>query len=1275
MAQFELALLGSPSFRAQGERVRFATRKAQALLIYLAVEAVPVTREKLVDLLWVDSDAARGRVSLRTTLSQVRGRLQSRNGSHPDAADHSAAGTTDFPRPQSLLVAETDTISINPQADYQLDIRTLDAAYTAARNYKPSTASVAGLRELRTHLERGAAVYVGDFLDGFSPGDAPNFDDWTSVQREKWHMRLSVVLNRLSQLQFEGGEFSVGIETASRWVQHDALNEIAHRRLMQLHLAAGNRASAVQAYEACRAILARELNAKPSPETEALAERLHTQVAMVDAMVPRAEPSRAPANEASTAQSAAHEPARPEVARPQVARSQVASTALIGRAVEHLQLVQTYRAAREGAPQAMLIQGEPGIGKTRLAQEFLGWAIAQGALMVQAAAYELTVNLPYQIWIDAFRNLIGQPYGRAAFDSLEPAWRDALSHILPELVSTHAANVAPAIIPAHATEGDALHGRSQLFEAAFRFIQRLATGSTRATTGSAKPPLDQTKHRAITPRVIYLDDVQWGDAASLDLLQYLTHRCAEEGLPVLLVMTLREEALDAFEPTLVALRRHVPVKVMPLRALSQADSNQLVHTLIAQFIKAHDANNANDVNFVGAASNLAASDQLEPNYAQQTARLARTLFGETAGHPLYLLETFKSLLETMTKSAAELAQVSVAPQTMEAELARWQHALDGWLAPGVKEVIQARLSRVSPRAMTLIQAVAVLGQRHDFEACYQTANLNEDDALALLDEITRRGLLRESANGVISFTHDKIREVVYTGLSASRRRSLHRRSAETLERLYQNRLDDYATLIAQHFDALNDTRAGAYFQRAGDAAAQVYAYREAATHFAHAIQLAVTEEHALPPGARREDVRATIQTLHYRQASMHVQMAEFGNAIQVVRELGQLAHQWNDAVLERTTRAWIAPNLALQGPHMQLEAAEEMAEQILAEARAAHLLIEEVQGLRTLMRVALLRAQFGRALQYGQTILGMVDTWPDEILHGYVLNNVALAALNLHHFDLFHQYQTESLRIWRAINRPSAIITSLTHLSHRALCGGEFENAIALAEEAQRISRDSGSNLGSLQRQARVGLAYFELGHAERAIDLLRETIQLSQMGQHDITEVTAGVDLARIHGYLGQIDEGLVVADAAYQTARAKISEWELHVTPVLAYLHGARGAWAQARHWLARGRDLMTNLNCAPEIQMGLDEAEAELLLNQTDKKPDAERALVLSTAAVAMCRQQGWRQPLPMMLLLQSRALRALGRLAEAAHSLQVAADEATAMHAGWSLQQIQVAQRHV
>ena len=261
--RLHLALLGSPEARLGKRTLKFPTRKTLALLAYLATEAGEQQRDHLAALLWPDASAERGHASLRNTLGHLQAALRQASG-----------------RTQTTYIAVSyGTLALNPEAGLDLDLQTVERAYGQARADRSGRAAPEGSAS-RPLLQSAAACYRGDFLEGFSLGDAPGFDDWVGVQREVWRRRLGLILDRLAEIQFASGEFASAAETAALWIRLDALNERAYRRKMRAHFAAGERGQALETYAACRAILAAELQAEPEPDTEALAAHIRRQPAL-----------------------------------------------------------------------------------------------------------------------------------------------------------------------------------------------------------------------------------------------------------------------------------------------------------------------------------------------------------------------------------------------------------------------------------------------------------------------------------------------------------------------------------------------------------------------------------------------------------------------------------------------------------------------------------------------------------------------------------------------------------------------------------------------------------------------------------------------------------------------------------------------------------------------------------------------------------------------------------------------------------------------------------
>src|SRR6202162_4794853 len=388
MSQLHLSLLGEPLVKHDEHKLTFSTRKALALLVYLAVEGGLHTRKNLSEAFWPELDAEHGRAALRATLLALRKLFERTHG--PGERDH--------------LRIERDLLGIEQDCSLMLDLRLGESASKLGGRVVASPVGQAR-EEALARLEQAARLVRGPFLAGFTLRDSQFFDDWTSQHREYWHLRVSQVFDALSLLYEQRGEVERAIETVTRWLSFDPLNEEGYRRLMRLRFSKGDRVGALRAYARGRAVLAEELQVEPEPETVALAKRIrHTApLRPVQVQVPQASPGQPPAN--------------------------LLDGPFLGRTAEFGTLIECYQRVHAGQPHLVLLQGETGIGKTRLTTEFIGWAQAQGAEVLVGRTLQTGRQLPYQPLIDVLRCRLEQ--GHAPDELFSEVWLAELSRLLP----------------------------------------------------------------------------------------------------------------------------------------------------------------------------------------------------------------------------------------------------------------------------------------------------------------------------------------------------------------------------------------------------------------------------------------------------------------------------------------------------------------------------------------------------------------------------------------------------------------------------------------------------------------------------------------------------------------------------------------------------------------------------------------------------------------------------------------------------------------------------
>jgi DNA-binding SARP family transcriptional activator/predicted ATPase len=1003
MGQLHLALLGTPEVRHGGQIVTFRTRKALALLTYLVVKDGMHSREKLTALFWPESDEEQSRATLRSTLVYLRKTL----------------GEMSNPQLSHLLI-EHDAIGFNFASDFNLDLNTLQAAWQLTRTLPvPPERPRVHEEELHSNvlprLQQAINLYRGDFLEGFYVGDAPDFEDWVGTEREYWHRRMDAIFHRLSQAQFERGEIADAIDTTTRWITHDPFNELVYRRLMQLHFATGDRTAALQTYETCRAMLAREFNAMPAPETEALAERIRVKD------IPRKRP---------TPQS-----------RELVSSVLAVEPPLIGRGTEHSDLVTLYYTLPHAGPQVVTLTGEAGIGKTRLATEFLGWAMAQGADVLQGRAFEAGGRLPYQPLVEALRGRLARE--NAPGDLLTAPWLADLSQLFPELRERSPDLPFPS--------SDETTARTRLFESVARLGQALAKRAQ---------------------LVMFIDDLQWADASSLDLLHYVSRRWAESNSPILLIFSLRSEAL-AITPELAdwlsGLGRDLPVTRLALDPLTPEEMVQLIRS-------------------------LAPEELIERAESLDTERFSRWLYAETGGQPFFILETLKTLVERGILTV-QLAEDGARAIDFTPAL-RNEHLLRGLLPAGVREVIRARLARLPPNALLLLTAGAVLGRSFPFERLCQVAGINENTGLSALEALLASRLLAEVENEGMgpseerfTFAHDKIRDVVYTEAGSTRRRLFHRRAFEIL----QAAPAPPAELAHHAFAAGLAVAAVSFSVAAGDEAMRLFAVRDAIAHYEQVRRLV-----RKPDGDGLQAVQGSIPLSPSDLSQLYLQLGwayelsgEFAQAQSIYEEMLALAQEMHAPAMECTALNRLA-TMSAQTSH-DVARAEELLQQALAVAESSGNTVGVAETAWNLAQTGFYAGKIEASLPHAERALALSRELHQQELVGRSLHALASLESALGKWEESLSHAEEARMHYAALGNRPREVGCLCVMAEARINEGQPQEGIDAARAALAISVEIEDPWGQINAAAQMVPGLLDHGAYSEALSVIQQGIALAR--------------------------------------------------------------------------------------------------------------------------------------------------------------------------------------
>jgi len=1033
MSRLRLQFLGVPEVWYDRQRLKFATRKSLALLVYLSVAGDRHSREKLMTLLWPESTPQQAQASLRNSLARLRQALA---------------------EAKSYILVEEELLSFDPEAEVICDWQTITSAVR--------TEDVAV-------LQQAVGLYRGDFLEGFSLPDAPGFDDWATLQREHWHNQMSEILARLSQLQANQGQVKAGLATATRWTALDPLNESAHRRLIELHLMAGDRTAALQAYEACRAELATELAAEPSPETEALAERIRDFRFQADN--PKSE----------------------------IRNLKFSELPFVGRSVKHLQLVTGFHAARQGQTQIVLIEGEPGIGKTRLATEFLAWAAVQGADVCQGRAFEAGGRLPYQPLLEALRRRVEQE--NAPDDLLSDVWLAELSRLLPEVRDRYPDLPVPA--------EDETEGRTRLLEAVARLGQALA---------------EQRQ-----PLVIFIDDIQWTDVASLDMLHYCSRSWAESGCSVLLLFTLRSEAVAtdvSLSQWLTNLGRDIPSHQLALEPLTVNDIRQMILSLV---------------------------DQVDPAALDVAQRFSDWLFALTEGHPFFISETFKDLINQdilhIRLNQEGIRNMDIA--TIETWLVA--QSSDFTMPAEVRQLILTRLKRLSSDASGLLTAAAIIGRDCSYARLCQVAEVDEGAGLSSLDELLNSQILIETEHIGRPYTivHDKIRDVVYAEAGAARRRVFHRRAFEALGPIAAP-----AAELAYHALAAQLTEPAFHYSlAAGDDALALFAVHDAISHYEQARrQLTISN---LQFFDKAQD-RSPIANLYLQLGRAYELAGNLKQAETIYQELLTLAQTSNQAELTCTALNRLA-TVAVHAHDFEtavdyLQRAKHIAE----ESNNKMGLAETEWSLAQLYHH---RFDFQQSLVHSQRTVKLAHELGNRPLIAGGLNALAYAQMLLGQVKVGEAGMVEARDLYLESGDRALEADCLTAIAAAQIWQGRIPDGIETARTAEAICAEMDNPWGHIYSRVWLATGLLDKGDYEAALAVAQAG--QNQANAHSLPPMEMFITLI-----LGKVYQALGQLESAYQThQKAKVLneqvKSEVHTALIQAELCAdcaLLGNWAEA-------------------------------------------------------------------------------------------------------------------
>jgi predicted ATPase/class 3 adenylate cyclase len=749
------------------------------------------------------------------------------------------------------------------------------------------------------------------------------------------------------------------------------------------------------------------------------------------------------------------------------------SSPLVGRQAELRALQDAVQGLRTGVGGIVTLVGEAGIGKSRLLTEVRRLDSVQ---WIEGRCLSYQSAIAYHLWLDVLSDLLDVVPDASPIDVCNALARQVRVLCLERFDAVYPPLAWLMSLPMTPDQEAALRGldAESLQAVAFRAIEMLLQGAARQS-----------------PLVVVCEDLHWADSISLALLERLL--ALTDCVPLLFVCVFRPERTHGCWQIIEIAARLYPYRHVDLRLdpLSATDSERLVGNLLRGDEGRKDA----DAELVG---------RLPPSLREQVIDRAE-------GNPFYVEEIVRSLIDSGVITYDDVR-------------GHWAAAPDvtGAVVPDtLNGMLMSRVDRLPEAAKRVLQVASVVGRIFTYrlfapiaETVSSLARIGArgpgvrtlDNCLATLQ---RERMIRERAGSPereFVFEHQLTLDAVYGTLLKGERRVYHRRTAEVLEQMYVDRIEEQLGPLAYHWERAGETeQAITYLRRAGERAAAQYANAEAEDYYSRALDL--TPEDDLSGRYALLLAREEVRDLLGEREAQHMDLA-------LLKELAE-------ALGDRGCQA----SAALRQAHYAIRtsdyaAAANAAQVAIRWALEAQDVASEAAGYREWGRALFYRHEYGAAREKLDRALALARDAGLRSVETDCLQNLGAIYLVLDDYATASTFFEEKLYISREAGDRISEGVALRGLGVAAGDSGEYAEAIDYLKQSLHICRETGNRRDEGWALLSLGDLYWAAGdyprakrYHEQCLDVCRVT--RDQLGESRSLLVLG--DISRIEGYYAQ--------------------------------------------------------------------------------------------------------------------------------------------------------------
>jgi tetratricopeptide (TPR) repeat protein len=799
---------------------------------------------------------------------------------------------------------------------------------------------------------------------------------------------------------------------------------------------------------------------------------------------------------------------------------------LVNREEEVRTLRARLDAALRGEGGLVFVTGEAGIGKTRLAHELRSYARLRGAQFLTGRGYQREGATPYRPWVDIINEYL----------------RWAPSLLLFKVVGTFAPELAK-LVPEVTEKLGTIPPSEQVPPQQQR--PRLFQAVTGLFTNISKE----------APLVLFLDDLQWADEASLELLHHVAQNTASER--VMVVGAYRDLELEdqrSLSRLVAGMNRERLFHPLPLKRLGSPDVSRMVTQTFGEKVP---------------------------------PELGELVYGRTEGNPFFVEEVLRSLVEEEAISPTE--------KGWEARDLSQVH-----IPRGITAVVQDRLERLDEECRQALAMAAVIGREFGFPVLREVSGVEEDRLVDLIDRCLQARLVVERhipGEELYAFADTQVRDVLYEGVSPARRRRHHLRVGEVLEKVYAKKIDERVEELAHHSLEGNDLpKAVHYSIKAGDKAAGVFSWQGARKRYETVLGL--LEEEDLGP---RAGVLQKLTLVTFNQGDADASLRYGEPALELYEKLGDkrnmmAMHRLISGLYFNASGYWDGAREDMAVKHLEAAAAlaeadPDSVEKGLVYQRTAHMYLHRGQPVTALPWAQRAVDMFARLGVFMGTCLGTALTYTGRIDEGIAYNekncgpvlkagNPVIIAIVGHELTLtlalvrdVPRAQEWGERTLPEVTKPGGFLEGFLRrpLALTYALSGEVGKAEETCQAQRKI--DSETLLGCFwEDTAGVGFHYLHQGEWDAAREYLEWAIAVQQDRNQVAAVGACSFTLGSLNLELGNYPEAEELLLRSLDICRKGGNVlFELWVLPVLCELHLKMGQAEKAAEYVDRGLELL--------------------------------------------------------------------------------------------------------